>query len=114
MYDSSPPTIAGTLTLVNLSLEILEFINVSVTFYVAISIFCKAFNIPDHRPCLFAFAYFTFTVTLMPKNISEASEVYIKFFRQYSLIITYFIPILVLLISIVRGNKGGKLTNEKT
>ncbi|GFP77207.1 GerAB/ArcD/ProY family transporter [Clostridium fungisolvens] len=93
---------------------IASIINVSVTFYVAISIFCKAFNVPNHRPCLFSFAYFTFMVTLIPKNISEASEIYIKSIRQYSLLITYFIPILVLLISVVRGNKGGKLTNEET
>lgn len=93
---------------------IASIINVSVTFYVSISIFCKAFNISNHRPCLLPFTYFTFMVTLLPKNISEASEVYIKFARQYSLIITYFIPMLVLLISIVRGNKGGNSANEKT
>lgn len=92
---------------------IASIINVSLAFYVSVSIFCKAFNVPKPRPCLLPFAYFTFMVTLLPKNISEASEVYIKFFRQYSIIITYFIPILVLLISMVRGNKGGRSTNEK-
>ncbi|MBK1811253.1 GerAB/ArcD/ProY family transporter [Clostridium sp. YIM B02505] len=93
---------------------IASIINVSVAFYVAISIFCKAFNVSNHRPCLLPFVYFTFMVTLLPKNISEATEVYIKSIRQYSLLITYFIPILVLLISIFRGNKGGMLTNEET
>ncbi|GFZ31073.1 hypothetical protein CSC2_15990 [Clostridium zeae] len=93
---------------------IASIINVSVTFYLAISIFCKAFNIPRHRPCLLPFAYLTFMVTLMPKNISEATEIYITLIRQYSMIITYFIPILVLLIAIVRGEKGGKVTSEKS
>lgn len=92
---------------------IASLINVSVTFYIAVSIFCKTFNVPEHRPCLFPFTYFTFMVTLMPNNLSETSELYVRFVRQYSLVITYAIPSLVLFVAVLRGKKEVKTINEK-
>lgn len=93
---------------------IASIITVSTGFYVAVSIFCKTFNITKYRPCLLPFFLITFTVTLLPKNLFEASEIYIKFVRQYSVFITYLIPIIVLFVSLIRGKEEEKSSYEKT
>ncbi|MCX7708393.1 MAG: spore germination protein [Clostridia bacterium] len=88
-------------------------ITVSITFYLAVSIFCKSFKIPKYRPFLLPFAFCTFLVTLLPENISEIVEKHTNFLRSYSMFIVYFIPILVLIIAIIRGKKGVKEKDEE-
>ncbi|MHB8065406.1 MAG: GerAB/ArcD/ProY family transporter [Ruminiclostridium sp.] len=90
-----------------------SIINVALAFYMAASIFCKTFNIPDHRPSLLLFAFCTFTITLLPESLSEIVENNVLFLRQYSFFITYLIPILVLLLALIRGKKGEKIKVEK-
>lgn len=88
-------------------------ISVSITFYMAVSIFCKTFKITKHRPYLLPFAFFTFLVTLLPENISEIVAKHTNFLRSYSMLIVYFIPILVLLIAYIRRKKGVDEKGEK-
>ena len=90
-----------------------SIINVSLVFYMATSIFCKAFKIPNHRPSLLPLAFCTFTVTLLPESLSEVVEKNVLFLRQYSIFITYLIPLLVLLLALIRGKKGEKIKVEK-
>jgi len=90
-----------------------SIMNVALVFYMAASIFCKTFKISNHRPSLLPFAFFTFTVTLLPESLSEVVERNVLFLRQYSIFITYLIPILVLLLALIRGKKGEKIKVEK-
>lgn len=90
-----------------------SIISVSITFYMAVSIFCKTFKIPKHRPYLLPFAFFTFLITLLPESISEVVQKHTDFLRSYSMFIVYFIPILVLLIAFIRRKKGVNEKNEK-
>ena len=90
-----------------------SIITVSTSFYISISIYCKAFRIDNHKPLIFPCAFLTFMVALIPENISETVEVNILFLREYSAIVVYFIPILVLIISVLFGKKGGKEKVEK-
>jgi spore germination protein (amino acid permease) len=92
---------------------IASIINVALAFYMGVSIFCKTFKIPNHRPSILLFAFCTFTVTLLPKSLSEVVEKNVLFLRQYSFFITYLIPLLVLLIALIRGKKGEKIKIEK-
>jgi len=90
-----------------------SIINVALAFYMAASIFCKTFKIPTHRPSLLLFAFCTFTVTLLPESLSEVVERNVLFLRQYSIVITYLIPLLVLILALIRGKKGEKIKIEK-
>lgn len=89
-----------------------SFITVSLTFYLATSIFCKTFNISEHKPLLLPVSFLTFMISLLPENLSQIAENNILFLRQYSIFIVYLIPLLILLISIIRGKKG-MTTNEQ-
>jgi spore germination protein (amino acid permease) len=90
-----------------------SIITVSLAFYISVSIFCKAFKVPKHGPTLFPLAFITFMVSLLPQSLSETIEKNIIFIRQYSMLITYLIPILVLLIAVIRGKKGDAYKNEE-
>lgn len=90
-----------------------SLMNVALAFYMAASIFCKTFKIPNHRPSLLPLAFCTFTVTLLPESLSEVVERNVLLLRQSSLFITYLIPLLVLLLALIRGKKGEKIDVEK-
>jgi spore germination protein (amino acid permease) len=83
-------------------------ISIAGAFYISISCFCKTFKINNHKPLLLPFAMLVFIVTMQPKNLAEVLEINIKVTRQYSLFIFYLGPVLILLISIIRGKKGEK------
>lgn len=89
-----------------------SLIAVSIAFYIAISLYCKAFKISNHRPIILQFAFLTFMVALLPKNISEVIEINIKFLRQYSMLFVYTVPIIVLIFAIIFKKKGD-ITNAK-
>lgn len=88
-------------------------INITCVFYCSISIFCKAFKINNHRPLLFPMAFLTFMVALQAKSLTEVTEINILFMRQYSVIINYGIPILILFIALIFGKKGEGPQSEK-
>lgn len=92
---------------------IAAIITVSVGFYTAVSIFCKACRVPNHRPGILPFAFFTFLVALLPESLTDTVEINLVFLRQYSILLVYLIPILVLVIAVLRGKKGEDAGNEK-
>lgn len=88
-------------------------ITVAATFYIAVSIFCKAFRVNNHRPLLFPASFLTFMIALLPENLVQVAELYVLYIRQYSIFFVYLIPILVLIVSLILGKKGGIPENEK-
>ncbi len=87
---------------------IASLITVGLAFYIAISSFCRAFRISNHRPLILQFAFLTFMVTLLPEGIIEVAKTNIVFMREYSMTLIYGVPILVLLISVIFGKKGDR------
>ncbi len=83
-------------------------ITVSMAFYLAVSSYCRAFKIKNHRPLLFPFAALAFMVAFIPRNIGEVFEIHVHFLRQDSFSIMYLIPLLVLIFALILGKKGGK------
>lgn len=81
-------------------------LTVSIAFYASISIYCRAFNIGNHRPLLFPHAFLMFMIAIIPKNISEVLEINMTFVRQYSFPLVFVTPVLILLIAILTGKKG--------
>lgn len=88
-------------------------ITVAAGFYTAVSIFCKACRVPNHRPGLMPFAFLTFLVAITPESLSETMEINLVFIRQYSIFFVYSVPILVLLVALLTGKKGGRKKDEK-
>jgi spore germination protein KB len=87
-------------------------ITVSLAFYIALSSYCRAFKINNHRPLLLPFAFLAFTVTFWPDNIAQVLEIHVKIIRQYSFLILYLLPLLVLAWSLITGKKGGKASGK--
>jgi spore germination protein KB len=90
-----------------------SFICVATAFYISLSVFCKAFKVEGHRPLILPFSFLVFMVALLPKSLSEVSDVNIAFVRQYSMFIVYLVPILVFLIALIFGKKGEKKKNAE-
>lgn len=85
-----------------------SFICIGAAFYISLSIFCKAFKVEGHRPLILPFSFLAFMVALLPKNLSESTQINVAFIRQYSVFIVYLIPVLVFLIALITGKKGAK------
>jgi spore germination protein KB len=79
---------------------------VTIFFYTSISIFCRSFNINDHKPLILPFIFLTFVITLMPENFSEVINKGTNFQRIKSSWIMYAIPIVTLIASFIFRKKG--------
>lgn len=85
-----------------------SLITVGLAFYTSISIFCKAFKVDSHRPLILPFSFLTFMVTLFPEGLVEVTRVNIMIMREYSMVLMYGVPFLVLLIAVLFGKKGDR------
>ena len=81
-------------------------VTVSATFYIALSSYCRAFQINNHRPLLLPFAFLTFVISYLPSDIAEIIEIHVKYIRQFSIFILYLIPVVVLLFALILKKKG--------
>jgi spore germination protein KB len=86
----------------------------SISFYITIIIYCKTFNIQEHKPLILPFAALLFLVAILPNSLSEVIDINLVLIRQYSLFLVYFIPVLVLLLSLILKKNGGKANVYKT
>ncbi|NLI91595.1 MAG: endospore germination permease [Peptococcaceae bacterium] len=85
---------------------ITSIITVSFTFYLALSSYCRAFEINNHRPLLLPFSILTFVLALYPSTLAEIIEVHIMILREFSSVILMLIPVMVFILAVVRGKKG--------
>jgi len=83
-------------------------ITVSTAFYFALSSYCRAFTIRNHRPLLLPFGILAFMLALYPHNLAEIIDVHIMLIRQYSSAVMVLIPMLVFFLAVIRGKKGEK------
>ncbi|MCC9294091.1 endospore germination permease [Clostridium sp. MT-14] len=90
-----------------------SMITTAIAFYICISIYCKIYNIKDHKPLLLPFAFLVFVVAIIPKNIMELISINLALIREYSMFINYFIPTAVLIIAILLKRKGGNSNVQK-
>ncbi len=90
-----------------------SLVTVSIAFYLSINLYTKAFRIPGHRPLIFPFSFLLFMIALVPKNMSEVVQINIHFIRQFSGVIIYAVPILILLIAAIFGKRGDVPNGKK-
>ena len=84
---------------------------VSAFFYASLSIFCKSFNVNNHKPLIPSFLIILFVVTLLPENLSSVLSKSTNFQRVYSSILLYGIPIVTLIVAIIFKKKSKDLNN---
>lgn len=89
-------------------------ITVALGFYLAVSSYCRVFNIDNYRPLLLQFVTLAFLAAFMVGNVTEGIEIHLKIIREYSSAILVGIPVLVLAIALIRGKKGGMVNGKKT
>lgn len=81
-------------------------ITTTVTFYIGVLIYCKAFSIKNHRPLLLPFAILTFIVAILPRSMQEIAQINVVFLRQYSVFVLTTPSIIALIISLIFKKKG--------
>jgi len=90
-----------------------SLISISFSLYISISMYCKIFNIKKHGPLLLPIALLTYVVAILPQNLSEVIQRNMVIIREYSFILVFGVPILVLLISLIMRKKGEKPDAKK-
>lgn len=93
---------------------IASVITVSIAFFISIFIYCKSFKIVNHRPLILPFSFLLFMVAIYPENFPQIIEFNIAIMREYSFMFIYGVPILVLIISLIRGRKGETVHENKS
>lgn len=91
-----------------------SLLTVSISMYISLSIYCKTFKIKKVKPLLFPLAFSVYLISLLPANLSEVIQWNLTFLRRYSFILIFGIPTFVLLVSFMRGKKGGQSDAEKS
>jgi spore germination protein KB len=77
----------------------------STGFYFILHVFRKTFNIEYTRPLIPAFIILVFALSMMPPNIISATDLEVVYFRNWSWIVSFALPILILIIARIRLRK---------
>lgn len=82
------------------------FIEVSLVFYAVLMIFCHIFRIADKRPVILPTATTLYSLSLVPRGISEVISGLVQTIRSWGWIIYYVPPIIILIVAAIRKKKG--------
>lgn len=88
-------------------------IYLSVTFFFVLHIFKKAFQLKYYKPIVPAYTLLILTASFLPPNLIAAVEIETQYFRNYIWILTFPLPILLLLAARRKMNSGRMKGNEK-
>lgn len=80
----------------------------STGFYFIIYVFRKTFELEYHRPLIWPFIIIIFTQSLIPPNLMVTIELENRYYRNVLWIISFCMPIILLFVARLRGNKGKK------
>lgn len=88
-------------------------ISITAMFYVAVSIYCKAFRIQDMKPLLLPSSITLFAGAMLAPDLTSVVLQYVNTSRQYGWIIFFVLPIISLIIASIR-KLGTKKVLKKT
>lgn len=83
-----------------------SFITVAALFYTGISIYCMIFRIQNIKPILIPSLIILYSGAMLPQDATVIITGYVQAIREYSWIIYYFLPLITLIFSKFKGNKG--------
>ncbi len=76
-------------------------------FYASVSMFCKAFRLPDKRPVIVPMTLILFALAMAPRDFSTIVYGFIEGLRRYNWAVYFGLPAIALLTAAVRKKKGG-------
>ncbi|MCX8130283.1 MAG: spore germination protein [Clostridia bacterium] len=79
-------------------------ISVTLSYYAALSTYCKAFRIQDMRPVLIPSAILLFTVSMLPGDLSSIND-YVQVTRHYGWTVFYIMPFIALVAAVIRKKR---------
>lgn len=91
-----------------LAWSVSALLTAAISLYAALSIYCKAFRMDDHRVLVLPLAVIMFCLAIMPRDISSIAFIYVAALRQHSWTVQLGLPLLALFVAMVRGKKGGR------
>lgn len=83
-----------------------SFITVATLFYTGISIYCMIFRIQNIKPILVPSLIILYSGAMLPQDATVIITGYVQASREYSWIVYYFLPLITLIVSKFKGNKG--------
>lgn len=85
-----------------------SIISLATALYFAVSAYCRVFSINNHRPLLFSVLFIAGALCFQPENIAELIQIHVVIIRQYSSLLIYMVPLLILGLALILGRKGEK------
>jgi len=77
-------------------------LNLSITLFLIVYIFKKTFKLEYYKPLIIPFAILVFNICILPRNLMTAMDMEIKYFRNYSSIVTFAMTIVILLLARIK------------
>lgn len=71
----------------------------SVAFFTLVYVFQKTFKLVHHKPLIIQLTIFVYTISLLPANVMEVVEVYVRIFRTYAWLVTFLLTIILLILA---------------
>ena len=90
-----------------------SIVTVGTAFYFLLKIYSECFEIKNYKPLIYPYGILTFTVALLPRDLSEIIDVHMIILKGYSFLLLYGIPVLLLLISWIFKRKGAANNVQK-
>ena len=82
-----------------------SFIEIALTFYAALMVFCHVFRIEDKRPVILPMLTILYCLNLIPRGISEVISVNINRLRTWGGVLFFTPSIILLVVALIRKKK---------
>jgi spore germination protein (amino acid permease) len=86
--------------------NISTMIAIPLLFYMVLLIYSHLFKIDDLRPIIIPFPVILLTLSLIPSNIVELVQFYIKYLREFGWVVFYVLPSIALTVAALSQKKG--------
>ena len=83
-----------------------SLLSVSIIFYMVLLLYCHIFRISDKRPMVIPLTLILYSLSFIPKGISELTGIYMQILIRYGWILFFLPPGVVLAVSLFRRKKG--------
>jgi len=78
---------------------------ISICFYLALYAFQKTFRLDYYKPLILPFAIITMSISFIPSDFTEVIGYEVAFFRQWSWIAAFAMPLFILVLARIRTKK---------
>ncbi|MCM8900273.1 spore germination protein [Caldicoprobacter algeriensis] len=86
--------------------NISTLISIPLLFYMVLLIYSYLFKIDDIRPITVPFSFIMIALSLIPSNIVELVQFYIRYLREFGWVVFYVLPSIALLMTALTKKKG--------